>query len=260
MSSELNEIMLGFALSEREQKVFRRLLEGGPQAASALALRLEMARNTVRGTLDSLVRKGLVLITRRANTQIYSSERKEGLIKLLQQRRELLDEEISQQIKLLELHGSVLEPSTSAAKRPRITFYDGFVGLKKVYEDTLSAKGSLRAWASFDANQEALPRYFPNYYKRRKRKGIKMRSIHPDTPLAIEGTRNNRQFLRRSVLVPQSLFSIVPEIQVYDNKLNIVSWREKLGIIIESQEIANAVTAIFDLCYNLASRDYDERK
>ncbi|MCB0340093.1 MAG: hypothetical protein KDD53_10840, partial [Bdellovibrionales bacterium] len=131
---------------------------------------------------------------------------------------------------------------------------------QKVYEDTLTAKSGLRAWASFDANQEALPRYFPNYYKRRVKRKIPMKSIHPDTPLAREDTVENKRFLRKSVLVPKKKFDIIPEIQIYDNKVNIVSWRDKLGIIIESQEIANALTAIFELCYGSARTFYGERK
>ena len=87
-----------------------------------------------------------------------------------------------------------------------------------------------------------------------------MKSIHPDTPLSREGTKNNKKFLRRSILIPAANFDITPEIQVYDEKVNIVSWRDKLGVIIESREIADALTAIFDLCYRTAKRCYKEKK
>lgn len=63
-------------------------------------------------------------------------------------------------------------------------------------------------------------------------------------------TKRDREELRKSVLVDKNKFNIEPEIQVYDHKINIVSWREKLGIIIESEEIAEAMKQVFELCFD----------
>ena len=49
-------------------------------------------------------------------------------------------------------------------------------------------------------------------------------------------------------------FAFYPEINVYDNKVMIASWREKLGIIIESAEIADAMKKIFELAWAEAKR------
>ena len=45
-----------------------------------------------------------------------------------------------------------------------------------------------------------------------------------------------------------------PEINIYDNKVMIASWREKLGIIIESSEIADAMKKIYELAWAEAKR------
>jgi hypothetical protein len=55
--------------------------------------------------------------------------------------------------------------------------------------------------------------------------------------------------LRQSILLSSNVFNLTPEIQVYDNKVNIISWGDKLGIIIESEELLNALKAILDLSY-----------
>lgn len=47
--------------------------------------------------------------------------------------------------------------------------------------------------------------------------------------------------MRETALVPADKFKFSPEINIYDNKVMIASWREKLGIIIESHEIADAI-------------------
>ena len=48
--------------------------------------------------------------------------------------------------------------------------------------------------------------------------------------------------------------SSLDEINVYDNKVMIASWREKLGVVIESAEIADAMKKIFELAWAEAKR------
>ncbi len=250
----LSTILKSFQLTEKEIKVFLRVLELGSQPASHIARVCEMPRNTVRSILDALVKKGLMIRSTRANTQYYAAEKKENLIRLLKFRRVRLNEDIDHQITLLEEYGEELTTRHWASSRPKITFYEGMSGLEKVYEDTLTAKHGLKSWADFDSCLETMPAYFRTYFKRRAKKGIPMRSIHPDTPLAREGQSHDREELRESALVPTDRFTWTPEIQMYDGKINIASWKEKLGIIIESPEIASALEAIFDLSYEAAVR------
>jgi hypothetical protein len=213
-----------------------------------------MPRNTVRSILDSLVKKGLMVRTRRANTQYYATERKENLIRALKYKKLRLNEEIENQIKMIESYGDELSVRRWAKSRPRITFYEGIVGLEKVYEDTLTARTGLKSWASTDDMLATMPDYFQTYFKRRARKCIPMRSIHPDTPSAREITGRNVHELRESALVPAERFHWTPEVQVYNNRVNIASWKEKLGIIIESEEIAEAMRTFFDLAFEAAKK------
>ncbi|MBI3619304.1 hypothetical protein HY213_04720 [Candidatus Peregrinibacteria bacterium] len=250
----ITNILRSFQLNEKEIAIFTKVLETGAQTASRIARLCEMPRNTVRSILDGLVKKGLMVKTTRANTQYYATEKKESLIRLLKHRRVRMEDEIDMQIDLLEKYGEELSTRHWATTRPRITFYEGTAGLEKVYEDTLTARSGLKSWAAYDALMAADATYFNKYFKRRAAKNIAMRSIHPDTPAAREGQARDREELRESALVPADKFNWVPEIQVYNNKVNIASWKEKLGIIIESKEIADAITAIFDLSFEAAKR------
>lgn len=250
----LKEIFEAFHFSVKESTVVQCLLELGIQRASSVASYCEMPRNTVRGILDKLTASGFLICTRRGNTHFYGVERPEALRRSLEVRRESVIEEVTHQLAALDNAGYLITRAGQPGSRPKVTFYEGFEGLRRVYEDTLDAKEGLRSWGSFDVNQDALPKYFKTYYKRRARRGVRMTSIHPDSSLAREHHRNDARELRQSVLVDQKKFNLSPEIQVYDNKINIVSWRDKLGIIIESQEIAHAMKAIFDLCLEGAAK------
>jgi len=173
----------------------------------------------------------------------------------LKLKRLKLDDEIDRQIEMLEQYGDELSAHQWAKSRPKITFYEGISGLEKVYEDTLTAKEGLRSWASCDDMIETMPEYFETYFKRRAKKGIHIRSIHPDTPVARSITKRDKEEMRDSRLVPADKFYWTPEIQIYNNKINIASWKEKLGIIIESEEIAEALGTIFEMCFENASKN-----
>jgi len=249
----LSNLLKSFRLTSKETKIFMKVLELGAQPASNIARMCEMPRNTVRSILDGLVKKGLMVKTRRANTQYYATEKKENLIRAIKHKKMRMEEEMDSQIELLEAYGDELSTRHWAKSRPRITFYEGIAGLEKVYEDTLTSKTGLKSWASCADMFEAMPEYFQTYFKRRAKNGIPMRSIHPDEPNGRELVKNDVAELRESALVPMDKFYWTPEIQMYNNKINIVSWKEKLGIIIESEEIADAFRTIFDMSFEAAS-------
>lgn len=76
----------------------------------------------------------------------------------------------------------------------------------------------------------------------------------PNTPLAQTRLRNDKKEKRELAIVDKKEYPIPTEIDVYNNKVMIASWREKLGVIIESQEIADTLKTIFKLAYKEASK------
>lgn len=70
---------------------------------------------------------------------------------------------------------------------------------------------------------------------------------------------HNKEEMRTAFLIPEEKFRFSPEINIYDNKVMIASWREKLGIIIESAEIADAMKKIYELSWQEAKR-LDQKK
>ncbi len=249
----LERFLSSLRLTEKERLVFLKVLALGAQPASVVARHLEFPRNTVRSVLDGLVRRGLLVCTRKASTQYYAVETFENIERQLEHRSLQAQNELAEQTKALRASKEEFRSWSQSATRPKVTFYEGWSGVEKVYEDTLTSRdGELCAWASYEANAEALPEYFATYYLRRAEKGIHMTSIHPEGPISVEHLSYADRELRTSALVPKKIFDIGPEIQMYDNKVNIVSWKEKLGIIIESQEIADAMKEIFNLSFQAA--------
>lgn len=238
-----------FKLTDKEKIVFMKVLGLGSQPASALARLLEQPRNTVRDILDRLTKLGLLVRTKKANTQYYSVETPQNIERFLEMRKKKTSDIFNQQIDLIKCFGEELQPHKYHLSRPKVTFYEGEDGLRRVYEDTLTSQETIRAYASLYEMYETLPDYFPEYFRRRAKKRIKIRAIFPHCRYALERQKHDKEEFRESRLVPQSKFHFTPEINIYDNKFIIISWKEKLAIMIESQEIADAMKMTFELAW-----------
>jgi hypothetical protein len=51
-------------------------------------------------------------------------------------------------------------------------------------------------------------------------------------------------------LIPKEKYNFSPELNVYNDKILIASWQEKMAIIIESKEIADLHKKMFDLLWS----------
>lgn len=238
-------------LSEKESSVYYSTLELGRGTVSEISRKAGINRTTGYSVLSSLIGRGFVRISGKEPKQEYIAESPENLLSSLNIELEKLQTNIKNTEKLIP----ELKSIHKTEDRPQVRFYEGINGLKQVYEDTLTTtSGELRAYASYEYMHNTLKDYFPTYYKRRAAKGIHGRGIVPKTPLSLERMTHNKEEDRELACVPTEQFNISPEIDIYDNKIMIASWREKLGIIIESKEIADAMKQIFELAWAEAKR------
>ncbi|MDB5195098.1 MAG: transcriptional regulator TrmB [Parcubacteria group bacterium] len=243
---KLKEALVVLGLSRKEAAVYISLLELGLSTVSQISRKAAINRATGYVILDSLITKGLVSISGKEPKQEYVAESPDNLAALFEaeqkeaKEKEVKARELSLQLKSIQKVGD----------RPQVRFYEGTDGIKAVFEDSLTAKsGSIIAYTSIEDQHVSIPNYFPEYYQRRKRNKIFMRSIFPDTPMGRARQDANENEYRESVLVPAITYGIHSAINVYDNKLMIASFREKLGIIVESEEIADAMKKIFELAW-----------
>ena len=229
---------LSIGFSEKGASVYLALLELGKRTVSPIARKAGINRTTAYDVLDSLVGKGLVSVSGKEPLQEYVAESPDKILLLAQ--REI--ESKQQHLKQAENLVPQLKSLHNISDRAKITFYEGKQGLEQVYEDTLTSHEQIRAYATYDDMEKALPGYFPKYFYRRAKKGIKIRAIFPHTEAGVKlAGQTNKEQLRETAIVPIQDFYFTPEINIYDNKTMIASWKEKLGIIIESAEIADAM-------------------
>lgn len=239
---------IGF--SEKEVLVYLALLSIGKGTVTQISRKAGINRPTGYHILASLSAKELVKISGKEPKQEYVAESPDQIEKLLQNKIDENQKFINEARKIIP----ELKSIHNVSDRPKVFFYEGEEGLEKVYEDTLTSHEPIRAYATVDDMHNGLKNYFPQYYKRRASKGIFIRAIVPKTEIGIERSSHDKEEARDIAFVPKDKYYFSPEINIYDNKVMIASWREKLGIIIESAEIADAMKKIYELSWAEAKR------
>ncbi len=247
---DLKKTLEYIGFSEKEVQVYLALLELGKGTVTEISRKAGINRPTGYHILASLSAKELVRVSGKEPKQEYVAESPDQIEKMLLKKIE------NDQIYIKEARKIIPELKSihNVADRPKVLFYEGREGMEKVYEDTLTSTEPIRAYASVENMHAGLPGYFPEYYKRRAGKGIAIRAIVPDSETGRERKSLDNKEMRETALVPTSAFDFIPEINIYDNKVMIASWREKLGIIIKSAEIADAMKKIYELAWAEAKR------
>jgi len=239
---------IGF--SEKEVLVYLALLELGKGTVTQISKKAGINRPTGYHILSSLEIKGLVKASGKEPKQEYVAESPDQIEKLLEEKLKNDQAFINEARKIIP----ELKSIHNVIDRPKVFFYEGREGMEKVYEDTLTSHEPIRAYATADDMHAGLPGYFPDYYHRRAAKGIFIRAIAPKTEIGMERREHDEEEKREIAFVPKDKYYFSPEINIYDNKVMIASWREKLGIIIESNEIADAMKKIYELAWAEAKR------
>ena len=227
----------------KETSIYLSTLELGRGTVAEISRKAGINRSTGYVILDNLAGKGLISISGKEPKQEYMALSPSNLV-------QYINKEAEKQKNLAKAANELLPELISLHKkgdRPRVRFYEGMAGLEYVYEDTLSSKEDIYSTSTYEEMHETLPKYFSTYYKRRAKKKIFVHTFVADTPLAHVRQSRDKEEYRETYLVDKNKFPVPTDIEIYDNKVMIASWREKLGIIIESEEIATTLKSVFKL-------------
>lgn len=233
------------------------LLELGPSTVSEVARKAGINRTTGYDILEILVSEGLASSLAKAKVQKYAAENPEKIIDYAQNKIKKAQDILIGAKKIAPELKSIYQ----VKEKPVVKFYEGKEGIKRVFEDTLAAKETIVGYGCAEPMQKSMPEFFPEYIKKRVNKKVHARGVLPDTPLMRKFTKNDKKELRQSRLVPKKDLDLEIEVNIYDNKVMLVSWAENLGILIESQKIADAHKKIFELVWAGAKQfDTGEKK
>lgn len=251
----LEKALEDIGLSPKEHKVYLELLKIGTGKAGVLAKKTELNRTSVYDVLESLGRKGIISSYRKGSQTYFSATDPHRLLSYLEQEKADTVASIdANKLRLEALLPQFISLQDISPDRPKVQFFEGEKGILEAYEDTLTSRGSILAYANVATMHEGLPNFFPQYYKRRAAKKIFIRGICPQNEITYERHKHDQEEMREIRFLPTVDMTFSPEVNIYNNKMLIASWKEKMAIIIESKELADLQKLAFELVWQSLPR------
>ncbi len=227
-------------LTSKEAKVYLALLELGEANIQNISKKSKVKRTTVYDVIDSLREKGLVGTTVSRKKVLYFAENPQLILNKIEEKEKIAR----------EIMPELMSIANALEKKPKIRFFEGDEGIKEVYLDTLNYPGEeLLAWVTGEAVKSFDQSFLNEYYlPQRIKKKIWVRAIAVDDEVMRQYKESDQKFLRKTKLIPSKEFPFVVEINLYGgNKIAIMSFKEKISLIIESQKIYTTLKSIFEL-------------
>jgi HTH-type transcriptional regulator, sugar sensing transcriptional regulator len=233
----MKNILQNYGLNDKEAEIYLAALELGHATGFQIYKKTTIKKPTVYYHLDELHKRGFLSFTSKGNKKYYVAEDPEKI-------KKNLEEKLSSFEDLLPQLRSIYNVSKS---KPKVRFYEGKNGLKEVYADTLKYKSEILAFASEGIVQVLGKDFTDEYISQRVKNNIPLRGIVPETP-SFEKLylRNNLSQSRSAKTIDAKKYNFPIEINIYANKVALISFRDEIGLIIESDEITKMMKMLFE--------------
>lgn len=236
------DTLTDIGLTEKEAKVYLANLELGQSVISQIAKRAKINRVTVYDIVERLIHKGFINFVTKHKAKYFSPTKPDLIFQNTKRKVDTFQKSLPI---LKRLHGETLHP--------RVRYFEGIDGIKLVYEDTLLSKTDILNFSNSEEIRQFWPTYDNDYVEKRAKKKIFLRGVSPLDEAGLQVQSENKKYYRDIRLIPHKKYNFSNEINIYDDKVSIISFNEGLiGMIIESKEIADTQRTIFKMVWNFA--------
>ena len=239
----LKQIIENFDLTEKEAKVYLAGLKKGKSKVSDIAKEAGLNRITTYEILKRLAFKGLaggMTYDRLTYFQVVSPDA-------------LINKKERQLTLAKNFLPDLLSLKNSGGNKPKIDFFSGVEGIKTIYENTLTAKEKIIYNITNVRNlADVLDKTFlEDYFQKRTKKRIKIKILIPNANVDHDYLKDNDKYLREVKAFDGKKFNIRNEIIIFDDKVALLSFSGKIGVVIQDKEIADSIQAIWEMMWNL---------
>jgi HTH-type transcriptional regulator, sugar sensing transcriptional regulator len=241
------QILANFGLSETESAIYLAALELGESLPKHLAEKAGITRPLLYKHMPSLFEKGLLSQTMKGKRRYLVAEDPETLVEKKHEELEMLEEKIPELRLLL----------ATAKSKPKIIFYEGIEGIKKLYMDNLRERQPILEFVSLENIHPEIEFHSKNYYipARINRKiSIKI-IVSGETESKSIKLKTDSYALREVKTIGHEKFPIPLDCYIYGDNVSFAVYRsdsEPIGIIIRSKEIARTMLSLFEFIWDKA--------
>lgn len=240
----LIDVLKNLGLNDKEAKVYLANLELGSAPVSDISKKAKINRVTTYDILEKLIHKGFINYMTKNKIKYFDAIKPDTIYKITKQKTDDFKKALPD---LKRLHGETAHP--------RIRYFEGLNGIKAIYQETLTAKTEILNYANSEEIRTHWPEYDKEYVEKRAEKGIFLKGIAPLDEAGLKVHSEDKKYNRNIRLIPRNKYGFSNEINIYDNKVSIISFNEGLiGMIIESNEIADTQRVIFKMVWEFAGQ------
>jgi len=245
--AQWKQILKSLGLTESEITVYLLSLELGPVPVQEIARKAGVSRMTTYTAIESLSTRGLMSSLQKGKKMLYTAENPERLISFVQNK--ITEVESTKR----EIEASLSELRLKQrGEKPAVKLLEGVEGLKTYLEDVVATKPD-NTCELF--NVETLSEVFGPEELRPLRTTMSKLNVH-GRALHAGALRIPSRKEVDSRMITHSHKNFGGDIFVYGNKVAFSTLHGKIiTVIIESQEIADTVQALFDLAWSNENND-----
>ena len=236
----IKDTLAELGLGKKATKIYLAALEQGTASASVIAQKAGIQRTAFYDTARTLIDAGFLLRTVQNKKTLFTAINPESLLDIQRKRIEKL-ERILPELKAIHNIKGI---------KPKISYYEGPAGIELIGRDTLKFKNEIVGFSTprfLNFNEKQFGR---EYISQRVALRNRVRVIGEVSPEILELKRHDKEELRETRMLPQTLFHSDIEIGIYGHKVFILDYKQEFGFIIESQEIASVLKMIFEIVWN----------
>ena len=230
---------LGF--DEKESSIYLALLEIGEANIEQVAKKSGIKRTTVYHVIDSLKEKGYIEMSKVGKKTLYYALNPKKIGESLEDKKRLYE----------KIMPGLLSITNDIEKKPQIRYFEGKEGIREIYKDTLRHHDQeMLAWTTEDILKHFDVDWMWEYYvvERIKNK-IWQRTIAPDIAYFVKDLKgHDEKHLRSMRLCSKEQFPMHVDVTLYGGRyVGIMSFKDGLGLIIESKGIYKTLKSIFEM-------------
>ncbi len=246
-------------LTGTQAEVFAVLLEGGEEKASVIGKKSKRPRGVAYKALEELVALGLVSKEEKGGgVATFRPEHPSVLETLFEEREKALQKERAQFASSLPELVSLYNLST---QKPGVTYFEGEEGIERILADGLTSQTEICMYGDVETSMKYASEINTRYGAKRKKLGIKKKTIVPDTPFARKFFKEYNTEITEVRFVPKQFFPLATPstLEIYDGKLAYVTVNEttKMGVLLHDPNMFVLHKQLFEFAWSCAKTVYD---
>lgn len=244
----LEKILIENGLSMKEAALYLSVLEAGELTLARAAEKSHLKRSTVYSLVDGLKEKNIISITKRKGISYISALAPRLLIEHFEHSAEMAKSILPQLVDL----------AYTSPIKPRIRFSEGMQAIKDILFEASSSKQDYIGFIDYTLMPQEIYHYIrTKIAPRREKTGIKVRLLMPRNERNMHVLREYKQSIEHRIVDFPSRKNHI-EILLYEgSKIGCMSYvkNEMFGLVIDSPAIYQTLTDLFNLIWQLTSKN-----